>query len=147
MKKILFLFVMVLTAVTFASARDVVTKDVNKLPMVARNFIKHHFPSAKISYIKIDNEGSRVKDYEVKLSDNTEIDFDSVGNWQEVDANKGRLPGSLIPIFVTNYMKNNNFVEEYVTKMERSRKGYEVKLNTGLTLKFDNQGNFRKMDD
>lgn len=147
MKKIMFLLVMALVAVNFAFAGDVITKDMNKLPMAAREFINHHFNKPEISYIKIENEGSRVRDYEVKLRDNTEIDFDSEGNWQEVDAHKGRVPDSIIPLFVTNYMKDNNFTKEFVTKIERNRKGYKVELNNGVTFKFDNQGNFRKAED
>ena len=147
MKKIMFLLAMAFVAVNFAFAGDVITKDMDKLPMAARDFINHHFNKLGVSYIKVEKDGSRIKQYEVKLSDNTEIDFDSVGNWEEVDAHKGRVPDSILPLFVTNYMKANNFTKEFVTKIERNRKGYEVDLNNGVTFKFDTQGNFRKAKD
>ena len=39
MKKILFLFVLAIVAVQFSFAKDVITKDMNQLPLPARNFI------------------------------------------------------------------------------------------------------------
>ena len=38
MKKILFLFVLAIVAVQFSFAKDVITKDMNQLPLPARNF-------------------------------------------------------------------------------------------------------------
>lgn len=87
------------------------------------------------------------KNYEVLLTNGTEIDFDGKGNWVEVDAKKGKVPATIIPAFVTDYLKNNNFKTEFVTKIERDRRGYEVELNTDISFKFDKKGNFRKADD
>ena len=87
------------------------------------------------------------KKYEVLLTNGIEIDFDGKGNWQEVDAKKGKVPATIIPSFVSNYLKTNNFTTEFVTKIERDRKGYEVELNTDLSFKFDKNGKFRKADD
>ena len=43
MKKILSILVMAIVAVQFAFAGDVITKDMNQLPLPARNFINRHF--------------------------------------------------------------------------------------------------------
>ena len=138
MKKILSVLVMAIVAVQFAFAGDVITKDINQLPLSARNFINQHFTKPQVAHIKIDSE---------VLSKKYEIDFDGKGNWQEVDAKKGKVPATIIPSFVSNYLKTNNFTTEFVTKIERDRKGYEVELNTDLTFKFDKNGKFRKADD
>ena len=37
------------------------------------------------------------------------------GNWKEVDAKKGKVPATIIPSFVSNYLKTNNFTTEFVT--------------------------------
>lgn len=147
MKKIISLLVMAIVAVQFAFAADVITKDVNQLPLPARNFIAKHFSKPQITHIKIDSEMMESKKYEVLLSNGTEIDFDKKGNWMEVDAKKTKVPAALVPTFVNDYLKANNFTNEFVTKVEREGKGYEVKLNTGLSFQFDKKGKFRKADD
>lgn len=147
MKKIFSLLVIAIVAVQFAFAADVITKDINQLPLPARNFINKHFAKPQIAHIKIDKEMMESKKYEVLLSNGTEIDFDSKGNWMEVDAKKAKVPAALVPTFVNDYLKANNFKNEFVTKVERERKGYEVKLNTGLSFQFDKKGKFRKADD
>lgn len=146
MKKNLSLLVMAVVAVQFAFAGDVITKDINQLPLPARNFINRHFTNPQIAHIKIDSE-LMSKKYEVLLNNGTEIDFDSKGNWEDVDAKKGKIPATIVPSFVNDYLKANNFTNEFITKIERDRKGYEVELNTGLSFKFDKKGKFRKADD
>lgn len=97
MKKIWSLLVMAIVAVQFAFAGDVITKDINQLPLAARNFINQHFTSPQVSHIKIDSE-IMSKKYEVQLTDGTEIDFDSKGNWTEVDAGKRSYLQQLFPL-------------------------------------------------
>ena len=43
MKKILSLLVLAIVAVQFSFAKDVITKDMNQLPLPARNFINGNF--------------------------------------------------------------------------------------------------------
>ena len=140
MKKILSLLVLAIVAVQFSWAADVITKDMNQLPLPARNFINPH--------IKIDKEMLEATKYEVLLTDGTEIEFDSKGNWEEVSARKGQvIPASIVPNFAVDYLKAHNFAAEGVTKVERDRKGYEVELSTGVSFKFDKKGKFVKADD
>ena len=56
--------------------------------------------------------------YEVLLTDRTEIDFDSNGNWTDVDCKKAAVPEALIPVSVKEYVKTN-FPQEIITKIER----------------------------
>lgn len=147
MKKILSLFVLAIVAVQLAFAADVITKDMNQLPLPARNFINRHFVKPQVAHIKIDKDMMEPKKYEVLLTDGTEIDFDSKGNWEEVSAKKVGVPASIVPSFAASYLKAHNFSSERVTKVERSRKGTEVELGTGVSFKFDKKGNFVKADD
>lgn len=147
MKKILSLLVMAIVAIQFSFAGDVVTKDMNQLPLPARNFINRHFTKPQVSHIKIDKEMMESTKYEVLLMDGSEIEFDSKGNWEEVSARKGhKVPDSVIPSFAVTYLKEHQFTEP-VTKVERDRKGYEVELSTGISFKFNNKGKFLKADD
>ena len=106
MKKILSLLVLAIVAVQFSWAADVITKDMNQLPLPARNFINRHFTKPEVSHIKIDKEMLEATKYEVLLTDGTEIEFDSKGNWEEVSARKGQvIPASIVPNFAVDYLK------------------------------------------
>ena len=48
MRKILFLMAMLVCSLQFAMAGDVVTRDVNKLPVAAREMIGKHFSQTKV---------------------------------------------------------------------------------------------------
>lgn len=146
MKKIFSLLVVVVAAAQFAFAGDVITKDAMKLPLTARNFISQHFSKSPIAHIKIDSEMLQSRKYEVKLVNGAEVDFDSKGNWVEVDCKKAAVPESVVPAFVKQYMKSNGFQSEFVTKIDRDRKGYEAELNSGLDMKFSKSGKFRQTD-
>ena len=69
MKKILSLLVLAIVAVQFSWAADVITKDMNQLPLPARNFINRHFTKPEVSHIKIDKEMLEATKYEVLLTD------------------------------------------------------------------------------
>ncbi|RGM46199.1 MULTISPECIES: PepSY-like domain-containing protein [Bacteroides] len=146
MKKILSMIVLALAAVQFAFAGDVITQDVKQLPLTARNFINQYFSKPQVSHIKIETNILQSKKYEVLLTDRTEIDFDSNGNWTEVDCKKVAVPGALIPVSVKEYVKTN-FPQEIITKIERGRNGVEVELGNDYSLKFNNKGKFVSMDD
>lgn len=147
MKKILSLLVLAIVAIQFSFAGDVITKDEKQLPLAARNFINKHFSNPQISHIKIESEVLQSKQYQVLLTSGTEIDFDNKGNWTEVDAKKGSVPASIVPAFVTNHLKASGFTTEFITQIQRDRKGTEVELNTDISFKFDKKGKFRKTDD
>lgn len=146
MKKVLSILVMALAAVQFVSAGDVITQDVKQLPLKARNFINQYFNKPQVSHIKIESEIFQSKKYEVLLTDRSEIDFDSKGNWVEVNCHKSAVPSALVPAYVKEYAKTN-FPKEIITKIEMRRSGTEVELSNDLSLKFNKKGKFVKMDD
>lgn len=146
MKKIVAMFIMAILTVQVAIAGDVVTKDVNQLPASARETIKKHFPQAKISYIKIDKDLLKSKTYEATLTNGTEIDFNSKGEWTDIDCKKAAVPAAFVPASISQYVKEN-FAGHSVVKIERERKMYKVELNNGLDLNFDKMGAFLRMDD
>lgn len=135
----------VLTAAT-ASARDTYSHDPVVLPSAASELIAKHFPKAKVSHIKIDNHTFGGKDYDVVLTDGTEIDFDSNGNLKDVDCGRyGKVPSALVPENVRNYVKRT-YPKSAVVKIDVKRNGYEVELQSGVELEFDRQGNFKRID-
>ena len=146
MKKILSLVLFAFMAVQFTNAADVVAQEVEKLPVEARNFISQHFPQAKISRVKVDDKLLMEKKYEVLFSDGMEIEFDSKGTWKEIDMKNGKLPVAILPNSVNDYVKKT-YSSNHVMKIEHDSDGYDVKLNNGLSLEFDQTGAFKKVND
>ena len=130
MKKIFALFALLLCFVQFSQAGDKVTRDVNKLPVAAREMINKHFPQAKVEYIKIEKDLFLSTSYDVKMSDGIELEFNSKGEWVEIDCKNKAVPAIFIP-----------------NKIERDRKGYELTLENGLEVDFDQFGGFLKLSD
>lgn len=147
MKKLFFLFALIVGLSANVLAKDVVTRDVNQLPQAARTLIKKHFPKSKVSYIKIDKDFLESAKYEAILEDGVQIDFNNKGEWIEVDCKLNPVPDALIPANIKNYLKQN-FPDKVVEKIERrTRGGYEVELKNYLSIYFDAQGNFQRLDD
>ncbi|WP_455674938.1 PepSY-like domain-containing protein [Phocaeicola sp.] len=146
MKKIFALMVMVMCFIQFSQAGDTVTRDVNKLPVAAREMISKHFPQAKVSYIKIEKDLFLSTSYDVKMSDGIELEFNSKGEWLEIDCKDKAVPAVFIPQTISKYMQSN-YNGHKIVKIERNRKGYELSLENGLEVDFDQFGGFLKLSD
>lgn len=144
MKKILFLIALVVGSIQLAMADDVVTRDVNQLPLAARELIDKQFSHRKVDFIKIEKDLFEETSYEVKLDDGTELEFNSKGGWVEIDAKDDDVPSEFIPESIQKYMKDH-YKGEKIVKIERDRKGYELTLENGLEVNFDQFGKFLKL--
>lgn len=145
MKKVFFLMAMIFASVQLIMAGDVITQDFMQLPLNARNFINRHFSKPKVSYIKIESEIMQSKKYEVTLADRTELEFDSKGNWLEVDCKHKAVPAVLVPDYAKRYVEVN-FPGQIITKIENKR-GIEVELGNDLSFRFNKKGKMVEADD
>ncbi len=145
MKKIILTLILAIGAVTALSARDDYSRDPSVLPQAAQNVLSTHF-KAKVSVIKIDKTMGHVDDYEVILTDGTEISFDRNGNWKEIETSASTsVPKAFIPKGVADYVAMNHKGKKIVG-IEQDRGGYDVELSDGIDIKFDRQGNFKRYD-
>ncbi len=145
MKKLLVLMMLAVGVVFGASAKDTYSHDPSVLPEAARTVVKNNFKS-DISVIKIDKDFGRISDYEVILTDGTEIKFDRNGNWEDVEcANSKSVPAGFIPQGVADYVKKNQS-GTHIVGIEKDHGGYEVQLSNGVELKFNKQGEFQRYD-
>ncbi len=133
------MLVVALAALQMTFADEVITQDPNRLPLTARNFINQYFTNPQYSYIKVDDGFLEARTYEVRLGDDTEIDFDKNGDWESVDCQKKSVPEALVPQYVKNYVKNN-FSGEKITKIEREGTHTEVELSNEVSLQFNDKG-------
>ena len=114
------------------------------LPATITAFIKQHFPNATIVGIEPDRDHGGLE-YDVYLSDGTQVDFDANNQWDQVECMRG-VPAFFIPQGVANYVKSN-FQNIAITKVNKEYHGYEIELANGMELTFDRSGRFMGMDD
>ena len=85
-------FLPILLGVWMLSSCDDEKKiDFGDLPSEARSFIENYFPSADILSIVQEKEDGR-KEYQVKLSDGTDMEFDEDGEWTNIECYFSPLP-------------------------------------------------------
>src|SRR5690606_10925981 len=121
--------------VMFATATQAQDKVIsfNQLPQAAHNFIKKHFDAQKVSYIKEDSNCMSGNDYEVKINDGKKLEFDSKGNWTEVDMDKSAIPAGIVPENIIAHV-NKAFPNNSIVQIVKSSRKYEVELSNGLDL-------------
>ncbi|MCH5347512.1 MAG: hypothetical protein J1E63_10390, partial [Muribaculaceae bacterium] len=79
MKRLFYFMLMAIAVVATASARDTYSRTPAVLPAAAQTALKNF--KAGVSIVKIDTNGGIVRDYEVIMTDGSEIEFDASGNW------------------------------------------------------------------
>lgn len=127
-------------------ALDIVTQDVGAIPAEASAYIKENFASAKIMSIKIEKELLGIKEYEVLLTDGTEIEFNPSGEWKQVENKIAFVPMKLLEAPISAYLKQN-YPDRKVVSLKKKEKGFEVELDTRLELVFTKDGKFLGIDD
>lgn len=116
------------------------------LPTAATALIAAHFPNATIRLVEKQNSvSSNGTLYDVSLSNGFEIDFDTKGNWTEIDGNRQAIPSALIPETINTYVAAN-YPTLLLTSIDKEKTYYDVELSNDLDLFFDLQGNFLRMD-
>lgn len=146
MKKFIALLALAAIAVGVTNAADRVVRDVNVLPAAARKTIDKAYSVKNVSHIKIDSHFFGGDDYDVVLTDGTEIEFNSDGEWTEVDAGSKPVSATFILKPIAAYVKAN-YANQSIVQIKKERSKYEVELSSGLDLEFDRAGNFLRIDD
>ena len=145
MKKMLALIMLVSLCSLDLQAKDRYTENIAELPAAAQKFIRQNFPKQKVHHIKIDKPVIGAADYDVVLDNGTEIEFDSSGNWKEVDCGMNAVPAAVMLKTISAYVKSN-YPKDRIVKIEEDAREYEVKLSNGVDLKFYRDGRFKKID-
>jgi ribosomal protein S10 len=114
------------------------------LPPIAA-FLRENFPDAKITLATIDREFLDTT-YDVIFSDGMQIEFNSKGEWKEIDCRRSFVPRSVLLAPIAAFL-DEHFPDARVRDIERGRHGYELSLDNRMELGFDRQGRFRGYDD
>jgi len=146
MKKSLIALVVALCSFGAIQARDQVVRDVTLLPKAAQTFLSKNFKS-DVSFIKIEKTMGYVHEYEVVLTDGTEVNFNRDGSWDNVETPGDKaVPSQIVPKAITNYV-SKNFPRQHIVSIDKEKHGYDIELESGLDLVFDRAGNFKRIDD
>ncbi len=106
-----------------------------QLPTAAQQLLKTHFKGQKVALANMETEFLG-KSYDVVLTNNTQIEFDSKGEWTNIECTSATVPAALIPIQIKNKVKELYGTDE-IKEIERDRRGYDVKLTNGMDVEFD----------
>ncbi len=144
MKTRLFLMLCLLALPFVAQADDDKPIRVDQLPAKAQQFIKQHFAEKSVSLAKEESDFFD-KSYDVIFTDGDKVEFDRKGNWQNVSCRKQAVPEAIIPEAVRRYV-STHYPEAKIIKVEREKSTLEVKLSSGLELKFNSRYELIEID-
>ena len=78
--------------------------------------------------------------------DGGKVEFEGNGDWKEVKCKN--VPTAIVPKPIYNFL-TKNYMKQGVTivKIERDKRGYDVKLSSGMELEFDTNYNLVDIGD
>lgn len=144
MKKIVLILVSLFVCHAVVQADNDKPIELNKLPKVAQEFIQNNFNDSKVAYAKVETDWW-TKTYKVVFTNGESAEFDGKGQWTEMELRNRAVPGSLVPLKVKLYVRQNH-PGEMIVRIEHNKKECEVKLANGLELSFNAAGTLKEID-
>ena len=112
-----------------------------QLPVQAQTFLKEHFADKVPLVITVDWD-----DYDVIYQSGEKVEFSKRGEWKTLDCKVSQVPVALIPEPIKANV-SKTFPGSIVIKLQRDRRGYDVKLNNGMELEFNKKFQIVDIDD
>ena len=134
-RKLLAFFPILLGVWMLSSCDDAKKIDFGDLPSEARSFIENYFPSADILSIVQEKEDGR-KEYQVKLSNGTDMEFDEDGEWTNIECYFSPLPTGILPANVITKVEELH-PEAYINGVEKELGGYVVEVTDAGGIDWD----------
>ena len=98
-------------------------------------FVSTYFPQANITAIVPDG-----REYDVMLSDHTNLEFDRKMEWKEVDCEHSTIytsvPSALVPQQITDYV-NQNYPNNDIVKISKDGRNWDIELNNDIEIEFN----------
>ena len=126
MKKFIVFLTAAVAGIIALSGCEEVKINENRLPETARTFIRQNFPHTTILSAEKEKEDG-VKQYNVRLADGTEIEFDAKGNWKSIECEFSVLPEAALLPTISEYIVEN-YPGSKAYKIDRKYGGYEVEI-------------------
>ena len=103
----------------------------NEMPEAAQALHKQYFADKVPLVVTVDWD-----DYTIVYESGEKVEFDKQGNWKEISCSRACVPAELIPEQIKTNIQAT-FPGAIIIKLDRNRRGYEVKLNNGLEVEYD----------
>ena len=113
----------------------------SQLPANAQAMLKQHFADKVPLVITMDWD-----DYTIVYDSGEKVEFDKQGEWKEINCRTSFVPTALIPEQIKANVKTS-FPGTTIVKLDRNRRGYEVKLNNGLEIEYNRSFQVIDIDD
>lgn len=111
----------------------------NSLPQNIQNFIATHF-KAQIGLVEMDR-----KSYEIYLTDGTELEFDLMGNWIEIESEFAPVDFGVLPPNVANIIKAQH-PNATLLEVKRKMSYYKIKLSNKMKIYIDANGTILRQE-
>lgn len=135
------LLVAVLSIALWSCSDDDEPVPVTKLPSSAQTFLNTYFDNVDIISVTKDKD-----DYEVLLSNGYSVEFNTSGEWTDVDAPVGKtVPAGFYPAAIDTYI-SSAYSGSGINEISRIDRGYEVELLNGTDLYFSADGTYIGID-
>ena len=112
--------------IDLSSCDDEKRIDFGDLPNEARSFIENYFPDVDVLSIIQEKDDGR-KEYQVKLSDGTDMEFDENGAWTSIECYFSPLPAGILPAAVVDKVEELH-PDGYVNGVDKELGGYVVEV-------------------
>ena len=139
--KLIILSVLALCLSISAKAQDDRIITLDRLPQNAQEFLAKHFPDKTPMVLKEDWD-----DFEVMYTNGEKVEFLKNGEWKKVDCRTAAVPDVLVPEQIKTQVQAH-YPGAVITKIEKDRRGWEVKLNNGLDIDFSPKFVITDIDD
>lgn len=135
------LLVAVLSIALWSCSDDDEPVPITKLPSSSQTFLNTYFDNVDIISVTKDKD-----DYEVLLSNGYSVEFNTSGEWTDVDAPVGKtVPAGFYPAAIDTYI-SSAYSGSGINEISRIDRGYEVELLNGTDLYFSADGTYIGID-
>lgn len=135
------LLVAVLSIALWSCSDDDEPVPITKLPSSSQTFLNTYFDNVDIISVTKDKD-----DYEVLLSNGYSVEFNTSGEWTDVDAPVGKtVPTGFYPAAIDTYI-SSAYSGSGINEISRIDRGYEVELLNGTDLYFSADGTYIGID-
>lgn len=129
-KAILLLLAMVAVSFNARADHDQIIS-FNEMPEAAQALLKQYFANKVPLVVTVDWD-----DYTIMYESGEKVEFDKQGNWKEFDCRSSLVPVELIPEQIKTHVAAT-CPGAQILKLDRNRRGYEVRLTNGLEVEYD----------
>lgn len=127
-----------------ANAQDKIITQ-SELPAAIKTYLKTHFAENEVLQATLD-KGMFSKSYDVILNNDITLEFDSKDKIEEIKSHHSKLPDSVIPKSILDYVKKN-YPNNFITEWDLDKGKQKLELDNGIDLEFTLEGHFLRIDD